>query len=374
MLPALVLNYFGQGALLLTDPTALRNPFYELAPNWAHYPLVLLATAATVIASQAVITGAFSLTQQAIQLGLLPRLRVIQTAGEEKGQIYIPFINWGLAVLTLGAVLGFGSSSKLAGAYGLAVSLDMVITTILATFVALHWGHRPVLVYLLNGSLLLVDLMFFAANTTKLFEGGWLPLLIASTVAFVMLTWRRGQQLLKDARSHLRVSTDEFLERLNANPPIRVPGTAIVLASSPKGVPRSLLHHLKHNRVLHERLIIVSVIVTDEPHVPETTTHGWSRSAKASSGSSCASGSQRAERPRGAPRGSDPVPNPRTRSGDPDLLRRPPDCGADPGSTRHGILAGDRVFHAQSELRTDRGLFLHSSVPGHRGIGSTIEI
>ena len=269
VLPALVLNYFGQGALLLTDPTALRNPFYELAPNWAHYPLVLLATAATVIASQAVITGAFSLTQQAIQLGLLPRLRVIQTAGEEKGQIYIPFINWGLAVLTLGAVLGFGSSSKLAGAYGLAVSLDMVITTILATFVALHWGHRPVLVYLLNGSLLLVDLMFFAANTTKLFEGGWPPLLIASTVAFVMLTWRRGQQLLKDARSHLRVSTDEFLERLNANPPIRVPGTAIVLASSPKGVPRSLLHHLKHNRVLHERLIIVSVIVTDEPHVAE---------------------------------------------------------------------------------------------------------
>src|SRR5215203_1930606 len=167
VLPGLMLNYFGQGALLLTEPGALKNPFYELAPDWAHYPLILLATLATVIASQAVITGAFSLTQQAIQLGLLPRLRVIQTAGEEKGQIYIPFVNWGLAVLTLGAVLGFGSS-------------------------------------------------------TKLLEGGWLPLLIASTVAFVMLTWRRGQQLLKDARSHLRVSTGEFLERLNANPPIRV--------------------------------------------------------------------------------------------------------------------------------------------------------
>jgi KUP system potassium uptake protein len=269
VLPGLMLNYFGQGALLLTNPSALKNPFYELAPDWAHYPLVLLATLATVIASQAVITGAFSLTQQAIQLGLLPRLRVIQTAGEEKGQIYIPFVNWGLAVLTLGAVLGFGSSSKLAGAYGLAVSLDMVITTILATFVALHWGHRPVLVYLLNGSLLLVDLMFFAANTTKLFEGGWLPLLIALTVAFVMLTWRKGQRLLKDARAHLRVSTSEFLEQLATKPPIRVPGTAVVLASSPKGVPRSLLHHLKHTRVLHERLIIVSIIVTDEPHAPE---------------------------------------------------------------------------------------------------------
>ena len=270
MLPALVLNYLGQGALLLTDPSALQNPFYELAPDWAHYPLVLLATVATVIASQAVITGAFSLTQQAIQLGLLPRLRVIQTAGEEKGQIYIPFINWGLAVLTLGAVMGFGSSSRLAGAYGLAVSLDMAITTILATFVALHWGHRPVLVYLLNGSLLLVDAVFFAANTTKLFEGGWLPLLIAASVAFLMLTWRKGQQLLKDARSHLRVSMAEFLEQLRTKPPIRVPGTAVVLASSPKGVPRSLLHHLRHNRVLHERLIIASVLVTDEPHAPES--------------------------------------------------------------------------------------------------------
>ena len=269
VLPCLMLNYFGQGALLLTDPNAIKNPFYELAPDWAHYPLVALATGATVIASQAVITGSFSLTQQAIQLGLLPRLRVIQTAGEEKGQIYIPFVNWGIAVLTLGAVIGFGSSSKLAGAYGLAVSLDMVITTILATFVAIHWGHRPVLVYLLNGSLLLVDLVFLAANTTKLFEGGWLPLLIALSVTFVMLTWRKGQQLLKEARAHLRVPMSEFLERLRTNPPIRVPGTAAVLAASPKGVPRSLLHHLKHNRVLHEKVLLVSMVVLDDPRVPD---------------------------------------------------------------------------------------------------------
>ena len=152
VMPGLMLNYFGQGALLLTDPTAPENPFYHLAPDWAHYPLVALATLATVIASQAVITGSFSLTQQAIQLGFLPRMRVVHTSHHERGQIYVPFVNWALAALTLGAVLGFGSSSKLAGAYGLAVSLDMVITTVLATFVALHWGHRPVLVYLLNGA------------------------------------------------------------------------------------------------------------------------------------------------------------------------------------------------------------------------------
>ena len=268
-LPGLMLNYFGQGALLLTDPSAIKNPFYQLSPEWAHYPLIAMATAATLIASQAVITGAFSLTQQAIQLGLLPRLRVIQTASEERGQIYVPFVNWGLAVLTLAAVIGFGSSTKLAGAYGLAVSLDMVITTILATFVALHWGHRPVAVYVLNGFLLLVDLVFLAANTTKLFEGGWFPLLIASAVAFMMLTWRRGQQLLRQARAGTRVSASEFLAGFDAKPPIRIPGTAVVMASSPTGLPRSLLHHLKHNRVLHERVILFSLVVTDEPRVAE---------------------------------------------------------------------------------------------------------
>jgi KUP system potassium uptake protein len=269
VLPALMLNYFGQGALLLTDPDAIRSPFYHLAPDWAHYPLVVLATMATVIASQAVITGAFSLTQQAIQLGFLPRMRVIHTSPHERGQIYVPFVNWALAVLTLGAVLGFGSSSRLAGAYGLAVSLDMVITTILAAFVAIHWGHRPILVYLLNGALLLVDLVFFAANTTKLLEGGWFPLLIAFSTAFMMLTWRKGQLLVKRARAHLRMSTSDFLELLKEHPPIRISGTAIVMAASPTGIPGTMLHHLKHNRVLHERVFIVSVLVTDEPTVSE---------------------------------------------------------------------------------------------------------
>jgi KUP system potassium uptake protein len=254
---------------LLTDPSAIKNPFYELAPAWAHYPLVALATIATVIASQAVLTGAFSLTQQAIQLGLLPRLRVIQTSSEERGQIYVPFVNWGLAVLTLGAVMGFGSSSKLAGAYGLAVSLDMVITTILATFVALHWRHKALHVYLLNGSLLIVDLVFLAANTTKLFEGGWFPLLIAVSIAFVMLTWRKGQQLMREAVAHLRTSSSEFLDRLRADRPIRIPGTAVVLTSSPSGVPRCLLHHLRHNRVLHERVLFLSIVVTDFPRATD---------------------------------------------------------------------------------------------------------
>ncbi|HEX2136266.1 MAG TPA: potassium transporter Kup [Microvirga sp.] len=269
VMPGLMLNYFGQGALLLTDPAAAENPFYHLAPDWAHYPLVALATCATVIASQAVITGSFSLTQQAIQLGFLPRLRVIHTSRRERGQIYVPFVNWALAALTLGATLGFGSSSKLAGAYGLAVSFDMVVTTILATYVALHWGHRPVLVYLLNGSLLIVDVIFFAANATKVFHGGWFPLVIAVTVAFMMLTWRRGQQLVQRAGTHLRLTTKEFLERFETDPPIRIPGVAVVMSASPTGIPGTLLHHLRHNRVLHERVFLVSVQVLDAPTAPE---------------------------------------------------------------------------------------------------------
>jgi KUP system potassium uptake protein len=269
VLPALMLNYFGQGALLLTNPGTIESPFYHLAPDWAHYPLVVLATLATVIASQAVITGAFSLTQQAIQLGFLPRMRVIHTSSHERGHVYVPLVNWALATLTFIAVLGFGSSSRLAGAYGLAVSLDMVITTILATFVALHWGHKAILVYVLNGCLLLVDLVFLAANTTKLLEGGWFPLLIASTAAFMMLTWRKGQQLVKRARTHLRMSTGDFLQMLEAHPPIRIPGAAVVMSASQTGIPGTLLHHLKHNRVLHEQVFLVSVVVTDEPTVAE---------------------------------------------------------------------------------------------------------
>ncbi len=266
-LPALTLNYFGQGALLLADPSAIDNPFYQLAPSWSHYALVALATAATVIASQAVISGAFSLTQQAIQLGFLPRMNIVHTAGEEIGQIYVPFVNWALAAATLAAVIGFGSSNALAGAYVIAVSLLMAITTLMATFVALHWKHNPVLVYTVNGSLLIVDILFFASTSTKLLEGGWFPLLIAFVLAFLMLTWRKGEEIMDKVRLEVRAPSKEFVEQLNRDPPVRIPGTAVVLGRMAKGVPLALSHNTKCNRVLHENVLLVAVITAETPRV-----------------------------------------------------------------------------------------------------------
>ena len=219
VLPALVLNYFGQGALLLADPGAIENPFYLLAPGWLHYPMVAFATVATIIASQAIISGAYSLTQQAIQLGFLPRMRVLHTASHEKGQIYMPMVNWLLAAGTLGAVITFGSSDALGGAYGIAVSMLMAITTVLAALVALQWGYNPLAVAAVNGSLLVVELIFVAANATKLLEGGWFPLLLACVVAFLMLTWRTGYQLLERQRSGMRQREDEFVDWVLENPP-----------------------------------------------------------------------------------------------------------------------------------------------------------
>ena len=200
-LPALTLNYFGQGGLLLANPGAIDNPFYQLGPEWSHYPLVVLATVATVIASQSIISGAYSLTQQAIALGFLPRMNVVHTEGREIGQIYIPFVNWALAAGTIVAVLGFGSSDALAGAYGIAVSLLMAITTLMAAFVALHWKYNPLIVYAVNGGLFALDLVFFASTSTKLVEGGWFPLLIALVIAFLMLTWRKGEEVVDSART-----------------------------------------------------------------------------------------------------------------------------------------------------------------------------
>ena len=192
VLPALMLNYFGQGGLLLADPQAVENPFYLLAPRWAHYPMVAFATVATVIASQSIISGAYSLTQQAMQLGFLPRMRVLHTASHEKGQIYVPVVNWLLATGTLAAVITFGSSDALGGAYGIAVSMLMAVTTVLAALVALQWGYNPFLVAAVNGFFLVIELIFVAANMTKLIEGGWFPLLMAGVIAFLMLTWRPG--------------------------------------------------------------------------------------------------------------------------------------------------------------------------------------
>jgi len=265
--PALVLNYLGQGALLLANPRAIENPFYLLAPGWAHYPMVAFATVATVIASQSIISGAYSLTQQAIQLGFLPRMRVLHTASGEKGQIYMPFVNWLLAAGTLGAVITFGSSDALGGAYGIAVSMLMAVTTVLAALVALQWGYNPLAVAAVNGSLLVVELIFVAANATKLLAGGWFPLLLAGVIAFLMLTWRTGYALLEQQRSRLRQREDEFVAWVLENPPIRLPGAAAIFTASSSGIPLALTHHLRHNRVLHERILLVSTTSTGAPRV-----------------------------------------------------------------------------------------------------------
>jgi KUP system potassium uptake protein len=267
VLPCLVLNYFGQGALLLSDPSAIANPFYLLVPRWAHYPMVAFATVATIIASQAIISGAYSLTQQSIQLGFLPRMRVLHTASQAMGQIYIPLVNWLLAIGTLGAVLAFGSSDALGGAYGIAVSMLMAITTALAALVALQWGYNLFVVLAVNGLFLIVDLVFVAANATKLIQGGWFPLLLACAVAFLMLTWRTGWRLLEHQRSKLRQREDEFVAWVLDTPPIRLPGAAAIFTAASTGIPLGLTHHLRHNRVLHERLLLIASITTDEPRV-----------------------------------------------------------------------------------------------------------
>ncbi len=271
-LPALTLNYFGQGGMLLAEPNSpavIDSPFYSLAPQWAHYPLVILATVATIIASQSIISGAYSLTQQAISLGFLPRMRVVHTEGREIGQIYVPFVNWALALGTLAAVVGFGSSDALAGAYGIAVSLLMVITTLMATFVALHWKYNPLIVYAVNGSFLALDLLFFASTSTKLFDGGWFPLMIAFVISFLMLTWRKGEEVMDTVRLEVRQPTTAFIEELRRNPPLRLPGTAVVLGRMSKGVPLALSHNVNCNHVLHEHVLLVAANIAEVPRTPD---------------------------------------------------------------------------------------------------------
>jgi KUP system potassium uptake protein len=229
--------------------------------------MVAFATIATVIASQAIISGAYSLTQQAMQLGFLPRMRVLHTASHEKGQIYIPAVNWLLAVGTLAAVLIFHSSDALGGAYGIAVSMLMAVTTVLAALVALKWGYNPLLVMAVNGFFLIIELVFVAANMTKLIEGGWFPLLLACVIAFLMLTWRSGWLLLEQERSKLRQQEDEFIEWVVKTPPVRLSGAAAVFTAATTGIPLGLTHHLRHNRVLHERVLFIASISVDEPRV-----------------------------------------------------------------------------------------------------------
>jgi len=260
VMPSLTLNYFGQGALLLANPAAVKNPFYMMAPDWALIPLVVLATAAAVIASQALITGAFSVTKQVIQLGYLPRLNLIHTSAREAGQIYIPSVNWGLFVVIVLAVGMFKSSSNLAAAYGIAVCTDMLITTILTFFVIRYrWNYPLALCLLATGFFFAVDFMFWASNLLKLFDGGWFPLAIGAVVFMLMGTWKDGRALLNSKIKADALDLREFLDSVFISPPARVEGTAVFLTAAVGTVPNALLHNLKHNKVLHETNLFVTV-------------------------------------------------------------------------------------------------------------------
>jgi KUP system potassium uptake protein len=270
VMPALVLNYFGQGALLLAQPEAIKNPFYLLAPSWFVLPLVVLATCATVIASQAVISGAFSIARQAVQMGYCPRLAIQHTSERQIGQIYVPFINWTLLVAVLLLVVGFRSSSALAGAYGIAVTLAMLIDTVLIFFVMRriwHWSFPAALAIALP--LGLIDVAFLASTSLKIPAGGWFPLLVGGVVFTLLTTWKRGRILLMQRLAEDAMPLDLFVASIEDAPPTRVQGTAVFLTSTPDRVPHALLHNLKHNKVLHERVVFLTVVTRDIPFVAE---------------------------------------------------------------------------------------------------------
>jgi KUP system potassium uptake protein len=267
-MPALLLNYFGQGAILLHDPMAAQNPFYLIVPAWGLYPMIGIATAAAIVASQALISGAFSLTNQAVQLGYSPRVTIRHTSKTEVGQIYIPEVNWALGLATIALVLGFKSSSNLAAAYGIAVTGTMTITTVLFHRVARDRWHWPRWVtWPLSILFLAVDLSFFSANFVKIEEGGWFPLGAAAAVFALMSTWKRGREALRAQIQGAGLPLELFLPDLDRNPPLRVSGTAVFMASNPGGVPPVLLHHLKHNKMLHQRVLLVSVVNEEIPSV-----------------------------------------------------------------------------------------------------------
>jgi len=266
VLPTLVVNYFGQGALLLESPEAHMNPFFHLAPSWGLYPLVALSTSAAVIASQAIISGAFSMTQQAIQLGYSPRFDIQHTSAHEMGQVYIPEINWMLMIATVGLVLGFRSSTNLAAAYGIAVTTTMVITTLLAYVVTRErWGWSVWKAGLVTSLFFALDLVFFGANLIKIEYGGWFPLLVAGIVYGVMSTWKRGRELVVERLRVAEVPLTEFFRQITERPPIRVPGTAVFMTARPEGAPPILVHHLKHNKVLHEQVVLLTVSMLNTP-------------------------------------------------------------------------------------------------------------
>ena len=269
-LPALVLNYLGQAALLLSDPTAVDNPFYRLAPSWMLYPLVVIATMATVIASQALISGAFSLTRQAVQLGCLPRMTILHTSSQEIGQIYVPLVNKGLLIATMLLVVTFKSSSAMAAAYGIAVSMTMVITTLLTFFVAREqwkWSLRKA--GCISGVFLLFDLAFFAANAAKIHHGGWVPLVIGAAIFTLMATWRSGRQILALRMRQQTTPLDRFREVVRETKPLRVPGTAIFMTGNANTIPAAMLHNHRRNKVLHQTIVLLTVQIAEAPYVPD---------------------------------------------------------------------------------------------------------
>jgi len=268
--PALVINYFGQGALILNEPAAIQHPFFHLAPEWALFPMVGLATVATVVASQAVISGAYSLTRQAMQLGYCPRLLIEHTSEKEIGQVYLPWINWGLFAAVVGLVLGFGSSSNLAGAYGIAVTGTMAIDSILIFVVMRNLWHWPLVVCAaISGFFLLIDLSYFSANLVKFLVGGWFPVAVGVAVYILLSTWKRGREILFERLRPGAIALEPFIHSITEHPPLRVPGTAVFLTASKEGVPHALLHNLSHNKVLHDRVVLLTVRAEDIPHVSD---------------------------------------------------------------------------------------------------------
>ncbi len=267
--PALVLNYFGQGALLISTPQEAHHPFYALVPSWAMLPMVVLSTVATIIASQAVITASFSLTRQAVQLGYLPRMRIAHTSATHIGQIYVPSVNWLLMICTIGLVVGFQSSSKLAAAYGVAVTSTMLTTTILFYVIARErWGWSMFWAGILSGLFFLVDFSFFCANLTKIFHGAWFPLVIGAIIFTLMLTWKQGRAILADQIKRLTPTFGEFKKTLEKNPPQKIRGQAIFLSGNRSVVPAALVHNLTHNKILHSEIVFLHFKTEDIPRIP----------------------------------------------------------------------------------------------------------
>lgn len=363
VLPGLVLNYFGQGALVLRDAAALEHPFYHLAPSWLLWPLILLATAATIIASQAVISGVFSLTRQAVQLGYLPRMAIRHTSATEIGQIYIPRVNWLVMAGVLALVLGFGSSSNLAAAYGISVTGAMGIDAILAGLVAAslwRWGlPAAVLVF---GFFFLCDLAYVAANTLKIPSGGWFPLLLAAAFSTIVVVWRRGRGVLWDRLYRNALPVRTFLDRLSPATQ-RVAGTAVFMTSDPKVVPHALLHNLKHNKVLHERIILVNVLTEDVPYVSDRRHVAVERLGKGFHEVTALRLHGSARRPEGA--GAVPAPGARGRADGHELLPRPRDL--DPEHPAGDGPPGGAAVHRAERRRPARDpLFQAAPRPGGR--------